>query len=227
MARLITRAELATKAGVTKAAITKAARAKLAGAVVGNRIDMDHPSVVAYLERKQSAASTSAPRDTPPGPEPDSARTLPGQNARTAPGTNGATDGPSNVRVQTHVIENVDAIADMTIREVVRRFGTVTAFKDWLDAMHRIEDIRDRRLRNERTDGTLIPREPVRVYLFGAIDAVNRRLLGDAPKTIARRLHGLVKSGSTVEDCERAVRDIIGSQIRPVKAQAARILREA
>jgi hypothetical protein len=127
--------------------------------------------------------------------------------------------------VVSQVVEDVGSVADMTIREVIKRFGTVTAFKDWLTSLKAIEDIRERRLRNEEADGRLIPREPVKHHVFGAIDAANRRLLNDSPKTIARRVYALAKTGAAIEEAEQIVREIISSQLRPVKVQAARVLR--
>ncbi len=60
---LITRSRLARMAGVSRAAITKACRGPLAGAVVSDRVDLDHPAAADYIARKlaPSAPSTPAP----------------------------------------------------------------------------------------------------------------------------------------------------------------------
>ena len=137
----------------------------------------------------------------------------------------GATPEAGPLRVVQYVVDDVAEIADLTLREIGRRFGTKTAFRDWLLALKQIEDIREKRLRNEQSEGSLIPREPVRAYVFGAIDAANRRLLSDAPKTIARRVYAFAKSGVPIEQAEETVREIIGSQLRSVKTQAAKVLR--
>ena len=54
--QLVTRAELAQRASVTRAAITLACKKKLAPACEGDRINLRHPVVVAYLEAKGVAA---------------------------------------------------------------------------------------------------------------------------------------------------------------------------
>ena len=50
--KLVTRAEFARKAGVSGAAVTKACAGVLIDALDGKRIDLCHPSSVAYLEEK-------------------------------------------------------------------------------------------------------------------------------------------------------------------------------
>jgi hypothetical protein len=49
---LVTRAEVARRAGVSRAAVTKAARGALGAASVGRMIDVDHPAAAAYLSRR-------------------------------------------------------------------------------------------------------------------------------------------------------------------------------
>jgi hypothetical protein len=63
-AHLVTRSELARRAGVSPTAITKACRRSLAGAVRGKKVDLDHPAVREYLS-KHAAGSTPA-RPAPP-----------------------------------------------------------------------------------------------------------------------------------------------------------------
>lgn len=225
MTRLISRAELARLGKVSGSAVTKACKHQLAPACVGRRIDLDHAAAQNYLRGKDAAPSTerqtgkvspAAPTPTPPAAQ--SATSARGaQRARAAK--------PGGLTLVTHQVENIDSIADLTIREVVKTFGTVQAFKDWLVTLKQIEDIRERRLRNEETDGTLIPREPVQTHVFGVIDEAFRRLLTDTPKTIARRMYALAKSGVAIEQAERTTREIISSQLEPMKTQAARVLR--
>ena len=63
MPRLVSRAELARIAKISAMAITKACRTKLADACTGQRVDLDHPSVLAYLASKGIAPP--APLDPP------------------------------------------------------------------------------------------------------------------------------------------------------------------
>ena len=67
---------------------------------------------------------------------------------------------------------------------LTERFGTEPAFKEWLDALKKIEEIREKRLKNEALEGELISRELVKTHVFGAIESSNRRLLSATPQTI-------------------------------------------
>lgn len=110
------------------------------------------------------------------------------------------------------------------LRPLVERFGTATRFRDWLVALKTIEEIRAKRLDNEEHEGLLIERELVQVHIFGAMDATNRRLLQDFPKTVARELYAQARGGKILEEAEKTVRDLIGAQLRQVKVQASRAL---
>jgi hypothetical protein len=81
-------------------------------------------------------------------------------------------------------------------------------------------------LQNRETEGRLISRELVKTHVFGAIDAANRRLLGNASKTIAHRVSALARAGAPVEEIERTVRDIIAQNLQFVKVTATRVLRQ-
>lgn len=235
MPRLVSRAELARLAGVSGAAVTKACKGQLAAACEGKRVDIDHEAVRRYLEGKGAAppsaepASPSDAGDHGFGPEapPSSPVRSKAQRRRPAP----ETSEPPAARFVTSIDQldqsDIDRMEDLTLREITDRFGTVTAFKDWLDARKKLSDIREKDLKNEEAEGQLIARDLVEHHVFGAIENANRQLLADAPKTIARRLYAMARSGATMEEAERVVRDIISSQLRPVKATAARVLRNA
>lgn len=199
-----TRAELAAQAGVTKQAITKAMAGPLSAAACGDRVDLSHPVVVSYLARKRTQIERKR------AAEAEAAALVSSVDA----------DIPQSA-------EDIDGLADLTVREVVQRHGTVRGFKDWLDALKKIEDIRKTRLDNDETEGTLIDRELVKTHVFGAIESGNRRLLQDFPKSAAIRVMAAFKSGATVEETERLMRDLIGTQLKPVKTAAARTLRDA
>jgi hypothetical protein len=102
----------------------------------------------------------------------------------------------------------------------------MAGLKDWLFALKTIEEIRGKRLDNDENEGRLIPREKVRVHVFGAIEEANKRLLLDIPKNLARTLYAMAKSGNPVEEAEKTVREKISSVLRPVKDKSARALRK-
>jgi hypothetical protein len=219
--KLLSKADFARVADVSKQAVGKAMKeGKLKVAVVGDRIDMMHPNAVAYLKRPRPGS-----RRRKPDPKPE---TVPNQ---TAPGdvdpTSSSNGAPEPDSLVTDTGLDISRYADMTLRTLVDSFGSVRALKDWLEALKKIEDIREKRLNNEEVQRHLISRELVKTHVFGFLEAGNRRLLGDTPKTIARRLYALARSDQPIEEGEKLVREIIGSQLNPQKERVSKLLREA
>lgn len=122
-------------------------------------------------------------------------------------------------------MREIEGLEHLTLEELIEQYGTLTAFREWLDARKKLADLRGAELKNEETVGRLVERDFVRRHVFGAIEAGNRRLLGDTPKTVARRLYALARSDAPVEEAEKVVREILASQLQIVKVDAARSLR--
>lgn len=229
MARPVSRAELARLAKVSKAAVTKQCGKALAPALIGDRVDLDHPLVVAFLRehgvdlpspdraptgtKKRAAAPPTDPTLAPARPQRRIAKP-------TAPRPNDAPDGAEFGGGDS---EELEEIADI-IRPLVERFGTKRGFRDWLLALKEIEAIREKRLNNEEAEGLLISRDLVRTHVYGRIEGCNRRLLGDVPKTLTRRVYALAKNGTAIEEAEAVVRELLGSQLDPMKIAVDRTL---
>lgn len=121
--------------------------------------------------------------------------------------------------------EDIRAFADMSLRELVTRFGTDTRFCDWLKATKSIEDINEKRLKNATTEGELVSRQLVKLGIIDPIDAAHIKLLTDGAKTIALRTTTMHSAGRPLDDIEKFVKDQITSFIRPIKAKVARTLK--
>jgi hypothetical protein len=255
MSRLVSRAELARRAGVSKPAITKACKSSLREACTRDRVDLDHPAVVAYLKAKQpSELADNGPlggsETAAAAPKADAAPTAPTKPARrrvatpTPPAGMGKGDASSAPQAPTLVSEDEVEEARETVdgfegsaedlarivralRPIVNRFGTRRGLKDWLDALNKLEEIRKKRLDNEETEGRLISRELVKTHVFGAIEGSNRRLLGDFPKTITRLLYASANAKESIEVAEEKVRSAVTQILKPVKATATRVIESA
>ena len=125
------------------------------------------------------------------------------------------------------VPEDIEAFADMTLRELIQRFGTDTAFVDWLKATKEIEYINEKRLKNAQTQGELVSRELVKIGIIEPIDAAHIKLLTDGAKTITRRVTAMHSAERELDDIEKFVKDQITSFIRPLKAKVKRALANA
>lgn len=120
-----------------------------------------------------------------------------------------------------------EEILDLTVREVAERYGTHRSYVLWLEAYQKQQATEKIRLSNEETKGNLISRELVRDHIFAAIDALFRRLLTDAARTIAARLEPMAKSGSSPEALERETREQLSKQLKAIKSRASRVLKSA
>jgi hypothetical protein len=237
----ISKADAARAKGVTKGAVSLAVRpgGPLHAALLDTgRIDSAHPAYRKWL------GPARAPADRAPTATAKAARPAPTAPTSSAKAATAKADkpparrpGPVPKEVPAPAPEQMPAIPRATTRELahirgvlkplVDRFGTYRVLKDWLEALKSIEIILEKHLGNEEAQGRLIDRELVRAHVFGALNAMARKLLQDSPKTIARRLAGHFNAKGTLEEAERMVRENLSSQIAPVKAKAARTLRDA
>ena len=192
---LISKQQFATLAGVSGAAITAALRGDLAGALVVDRIDQNHETALAYLRDQGVDPEEKWP---PEEMDPDPATTE---------------------------VRDIGQYMHLTLSELIERFGTERSFRDWLEALNKLESLREKRLNIEERQRTLISRELVRSHVFGAIDAGFRRLLTDTPRTIVAMIYAKAKADVPLEEAERTVREVMQKQLAPIKSTAARVLR--
>lgn len=225
MPRLISRAELARLAKVSGAAVTKACRKQLVDAVVGDRIHVDAPSVVAYLRGKGAKPPADLAKTEKAKPPKASAPT-PTKPVKAVPERKSKPTAPRPKAAPPDETDDLAKYADMTLRQLVQQFGTDRLFKDWLDARIKIETAREKRLANDEADGRLISKDGVRAHIFAVIDACFRRLLQDAPRTLAAKLLSRAKAGGTLEELETAIRGEISSQLNAMKESVVRSLRD-
>lgn len=193
-------------------AVTKAARGKLRPACVGDRINLAHEAAQAYVASKKRAK-----------PRVGKAR---GGRPKGKPAATGPPDQPpTQLAIEVDPLSALSRYGNLTLNELVERHGTERGLVDWLDALKKIEDIRKANLANEETEERLIERELVSTHVFGALEALNRRLLVDSPRTIASRLYAACRSGDPIEDAEKLIRELLSAQLKPAVASATRALR--
>jgi len=169
------------------------------------------------------------PKKAPPPPatvEQPTARVISGQEAKRQTKKEEALERLGEGTTLHEIPENITMFADMTLRELIQRFGTDTAFLDFLKAVKTIEDINDRRIKNAEARGELVSRKLVKVAIIDPINSAHTKLLTDGAKTIARRVVAMTGSGRTLEECEAFVVDQLSSFIRPVKSKVARVVQE-
>ena len=275
---LISRVELARRAGVAPSSVTKACAGSLKHCCTGKRVDANHPDVIAYIERRERATrepelqgidplyeeAVEILRDhkrptanalrkplnigdkrakalfqlidaagvlNQPAPDPEPVATTPAPSKPRGWAARRETkkrDAPIPQDDQIFAVpEDIQAFADMTLRELVEKFGTDIRFLDWLKATKSIEDINEKRLKNAETKGELVSRKLVKHGILDPIESAHVKLLTDGSKTIARRATAMHGSGRDMEDIEKFVAEQITSFLRPMKAKIARTLKNA
>lgn len=227
---LITKAEFSKRAGVTPVAITNATKPgrPLAKATVGAgrkmKIDPNHPAAVAYLNdftQKKPTVTVSI----------NGGEDIPYEEFTNGPKKVGA-GAAKETRKRTSIYnidpadipDNMQDFADMTIREVVTKFGTDYRMVDYLRALKEIEAIDDRRVKIAKARGELIHRNLIIHGVIEPIDSAHRKMLTDGAKTIARRSVALIGAGNDVEELEKFIAEQLSSFIKPAKAKIKRAL---
>lgn len=122
---------------------------------------------------------------------------------------------------------NIEAFADMTLREVISRYGTDVRFLDWLKATKEIEMINERRIKNAAAQGKLITRDLVERGVIDPFNSAHLRLMSDGAKSLAASAVTKHMAGAELIEIERHMADVIGSFLRPVKNKVAQALRTA
>ncbi len=253
--RLTSRVEIARLAGVSPAALTKACKTFIKPAVSGKRVDADHPLVQQYIADKTKAPLPPPATGIDPLYEPalaacSMAGTFSAKFLKSALGVGtqraeriarqikAATTNkpikflkhqppPPQNEIIIDIPDDIQAFADMTLRELVDKFGTSTRFKDWLESTKKIEDINEKRIKNAEKEGKLVSRKLMKEGVIEPIETAHLKMLTDGSKTIARRCHAMASAGRSVEDLEAFTVDQISSFIKPAKTHIARILKDA
>ena len=201
MKHLISKADLARRAGVSRAAISKLFKSggKLESALVESQVDAGHPLVQEYLAGKE-ASTVFEPK---PKFEHTETQAFPDEGTPQA---------------------MVD-FQSLTLGELSDRFGGIAELADWLKALKISEEIRGARLKNDEYEGSIISRDLVVTHCFGALDETNRRLLSDGVKTIVRQMYANSKGGIELEKSEREASSMISKILEPARQKIAKALK--
>jgi hypothetical protein len=183
--------------------------------------------VVPRLKRGSAPVTVSPPTSAPPPGSPSNAAVSSApEGAPTVRGRAAAREGVKygNVPNPGELPENIAAFANLTLREVVERFGTDVRFADYLRAVKELEGIQQIRIKNAKAEGALVNRALVQATVLDPIDSAHVQLMTDGARTIAARAVAMVKAGASVEELQEFVEKRVGSFIRPVKRRIMRAL---
>ncbi len=121
---------------------------------------------------------------------------------------------------------DIEEFADMTLRDLISKFGTDVRFCDWLNATKSIEAINEKRLKNAATKGDLVSRKLVKDAVISPVDTCHRRLLTDGARSLSIRVAAMHGAGEDQKTIEEYIHNQITSFIRPMKAKISKALRD-
>lgn len=177
------------------------------------------------LPNAATTAATPPPppgKKTPPPPPPAVTGHTAKNNSKKSAALAKLNDKLENGTTLHEIPEDILAFVDMTLRELLLRFGTETAFKDFLSATKQIEDINEKRLKNAATRGEVVSRTMVRTGIVEPIDTAFNNMLTDGSKTMSIRITAMVNAGKDAAEVEDYIKKTLSSFIRPTKAKVAR-----
>lgn len=227
MQKLVSQAKFAQISGVNKSTVCRAMKTTLQPAVVEGCIDLGNELCEKYLKKKgldyehlMSSVTTSAIKK-------DNKAKLNKSIGRTEPKKIEIDPVDSEFAAVAEVDSEITMYTDMSLGDVVDKFGTDERFVTWLKAAKLIEEVQAKRLSNEATKGTLINRQIVKDYVIDVFNAAHLKMMKDGAKTIAIGAISKHETGAGEHEIEAYVSDIIGAFIKPAKAKIARTLRNA
>lgn len=113
--------------------------------------------------------------------------------------------------------ESISEVMATPLADIIDRFGDQPLFSAWLKDLKTAEEIREKRLRNEATEGSIVKRDAVIFGVMSLMEELSMRLLGDGARTITTRNYSSAKSGEVIESAEQATRKIIDQNLKKAR----------
>jgi len=218
MKRLISKAEFAKLCNVSQAAVVQAIKrgTDLANAVVGEgrkqRIDLDHPDAQEYANSKAENMESYESKK-------------PKKNVGAFTKKESKKKKVNNAPEIHEVPDDITELGELSLNEIVSRYGTDYQFLDWLRSLKEVELINDRRVKTEKLKGELISKTLVHKAFIAPVDACFRQMLSDGAKNIAKRVRTMVEAGNNDDtQLEKFVSDTMSSFIKQTKNKIKRSL---
>ena len=245
---LISQADLARRCGVSRPAIFKHAKpgGKLYPALVkrgkSKRIDIAHPVAVEYMKLHGVSEITTEPKINGKVPKrrrqtakrPGARRAVSRDVNQPKPTSTGDTvlidaaitdelgEGAAEILAR---MQDADLPTDprdfysWSLRQIVGTFGASESFKKYLECVKLIEVIEKERAAVGIKKSELVNRDVLKATLWGPLEMLFQRLIGDTPRTIARQTIMKVKAGDSVEILEAVIRKRIGTELVNFKSK--------
>lgn len=98
---------------------------------------------------------------------------------------------------QRHVGFSTDVsfseVENLTIKEIVERYGGLTGFKNYVSSLTGISDWKNKEVKYQEKRDELIKKAPVAKSLFALFDVAFRKIVSEYPGTVTDRLFAIAK----------------------------------
>ncbi len=216
-------AEFARITGVSRAYVSKLLKTTLAGAKIGTRINMGHPSVVKYLLKKNiktDLIAAAPPKE--PSPKPRPVGKAKGPAVREIKKRVGSGETTSLEELS----DDVTVLLDYKLRDIVEMFGVTGGLKDFLKDVETIGKIEGKRIANEKERGTLIHINLVEFGIVGPVNKACTQILRDGVPTLQKKIEAMVLSGDRGVVVEDEMRASLGTYFKKMKLDMLKGLKE-
>ena len=218
MTKIISKAELARWAAVARSTVTRACNGPLKDATTDAGVDAEHFLVREWLSGHGVYKLPVIPPPKAVSAEPDQADSEP--PAKPTP--------PPPIRAEPPTAHDLEHLEDLTIRDVVMRYGSVDGFKRFVDSLKSISEFKYKELRAKQQRGELIERSKVANLVFPMIDVAFSRLVTDVPVSTSKLVVARVQSGGPEMhiDVQKIIQDANSRVLKNVKqsVESAEIL---
>lgn len=203
--QLVSKIGFARRAGADKSAVAKALHGNLAKALVFDKIDTEHPEAVAFIEKSQQGR---------------------GKRVKTDNHILHKKITDENCDTDINYSDRISELANLTLRDLIRNYGTDHQFHEWLKSLKMVEDIQTKQLSNATIKSELISRVLVKKAVIEPIEAAHIRLLTDGAKSISIRTKAMCAAGAEATDVQLYIATAIGKFIKPLKKRIKAQLKE-
>tara|TARA_R100001377_G_scaffold55794_1_gene33074 strand:+ start:81 stop:737 length:657 start_codon:yes stop_codon:yes gene_type:complete len=207
---------------------------RMSGAMVGDKIDLNHPDAVAFCaqydyQEPDGALIAAAARESGIKLAKHNQQQIGKRHgaAQPKPPNGSVFVAPEEFEDDEKADEDRTAneYLDMTVRELIARYGTQSQFKDLASAVKNLIQMRGYEEEQARKRGEYIHRSHAE-KLVAMIDGMQKALLTDAVSNMANKAMVQARSNTDKADVERSMRDIISRVIKLSKTQIVRSLRD-
>jgi hypothetical protein len=211
--KLLSQSAFAREIGCSQQAISKACRegGPLFAALYENRIDVESEEAIEYKDQKKLKKNIKK-------------KLKPKKKQKKVQVIEKADDDEYMIDDLETGRRDLIEFGEMKINWLVARFGTAPECLTWVKAMHEMEKVRERRIKNDQKTRQLVSRELIKMGLIDPIEETWTRMLTDGSKTEAIQAYAMAKSGRTVDDIEKFIRENKSRFIRVAKERIVKII---